>query len=69
MTALTLIEATAIAKERADWLLDAIACATQDRRFLRGEPEYDAVAGDAILMNGEKAILTAIRRAEAKANP
>lgn len=23
-----------IAKERADWLLDAVACATQDRRFL-----------------------------------
>ena len=49
-----------LAKDRADWLLDAVACATQDRRFLRGEPEYDDVAGDAILMNGEKAIRVAL---------
>ncbi len=53
---------TAIAKERADWLLDAIAGATQDRRFLRGEPEYDEVAGNAILLNGQKAIEVAIDR-------
>lgn len=52
-----------IARERADWLLDAIACATQDRRFLRGDPEYDEVAGQAILSNGEKAILTALEGA------
>ena len=50
------------AKERADWLLDAVATATQDRRFLRGDPAYDAVAGEAILLNGEKAILTALIR-------
>lgn len=49
-----------IAKDRADWLLDAVACATQDRRFLRGDPKYDAVLGDAILLNAEKAINTAI---------
>ena len=54
-----------IAKERADWLLDAIACATQDRRFLRGDPQYDEVAGEAILRNGEKAIRVAIERATA----
>ena len=27
------------ADDHADWLLDAIACATQDRRFLRGDPD------------------------------
>jgi hypothetical protein len=51
-----------IAKERADWLLDAVAVATQNRMFLRGDDAYDAIAGDAILMNGEKAILIAITR-------
>jgi len=55
----------AIAKERSDWLLDAVACATQDRRFLRGEEEYDEVAGNAILLNAEKAIQVAIDRAAA----
>jgi hypothetical protein len=49
-----------VAKDRADWLLDAIATATQNRRFLRGDPEYDPVAGEAILLNGEKAISAAI---------
>ena len=58
-----------IAKDRADWLLDAIACATQNRQFLRGEPEYDEVAGEAILMNGEKAISIAISRAILKHDP
>lgn len=51
------------ARERADWLLDAVAMATQDRRYLRGDPQYDEVAGAAILMNGEKAILAAVRAA------
>lgn len=53
----------AIAKDRADWLLDAIATATQDRRFLRGDPQYDETAGEAILANGEKAIRVALERA------
>lgn len=52
-----------IAKDRADWLLDAIATATQDRRFLRGEPEYDEDVGEVILLNAEKAIRIAIQRA------
>ena len=56
-------ELDVIAKERADWLVDAVATATQDRRFLRGEPEADAVAIEAIMLNGEKAIRTALRRA------
>lgn len=51
-----------IAKEHADWLLDAIACATQNRMFLRGDPECDEVACEAILLNGEKAINVAIAR-------
>lgn len=49
--------------DRADWLLDAIATATQNRRFLRGDPAYDEVAGEAILLNGAKAIRTALNRA------
>ncbi len=52
----------AVARDRADWLLDAVATATQDRRFLRGDPEYDEVTGDAILANGEKAIVVALSR-------
>jgi hypothetical protein len=56
-------ELDAIAKDHADWLLDAVACATQDRRFLRGDPKYDEVAGEAILLNGAKAIRIAICRA------
>lgn len=53
----------AVAKDRADWLLDAVACATQNRQFLRGDPEYDEVAGEAILLNGAKAIRVALERA------
>lgn len=54
----------AAAQEAADWLLDGIATATQDRRFLRGEPEYDEVAGEAILANGVVACLRAMRRVQ-----
>lgn len=43
-------------KDRSDWLVDAVAMATQNRQFLRGEPECDEVACDAIRMNGEKAM-------------
>jgi len=52
-----------IARDRADWLLDAIAAATQDRIFLRGDPKCDEVVCQAILLNGEKAIRVAIERA------
>lgn len=45
------------AEEAADWLLDAVATATQDRRFLRGEPEYDPLLGGAIFSNGVIACL------------
>lgn len=43
-------------KDRGDWLVDAVALATQNRQFLRGDPECDAVACDAIRMNGEEAM-------------
>lgn len=54
-------EELATAKEASDWLLDAIATATQDRRYLRGEEEYDSFVGDAILANGQIACLRAMR--------
>jgi hypothetical protein len=53
----------AIARDRADWLVDAVATATQDRRFLRGDPACDEVACDAILLNAEKAIRVAYQKA------
>ena len=43
--------------EAADWMLDGVATATQDRRFLRGEDCYDDVVGEAILMNAVVACL------------
>jgi hypothetical protein len=49
----------ATAREAADWLLDAIACATQDRRLLRGDPAYDETLGEAVLANGTVACLRA----------
>jgi hypothetical protein len=54
-----------IAADRADWLVDAVATATQDRRYLRGDPDEDTMATAAILLNGHKAILIAIQRAMA----
>ena len=56
-----------IAHDRADWLVDAVATATQDRRLLRGEPTEDSVLTEAIFLNGEKAIRVAIERALATA--
>lgn len=52
-----------IAKDRADWLVDAVATSTQNRAFLRGDPEEDTVATEAIYINAEKAILTSIDKA------
>lgn len=51
----------AAAEEAADWLIDAIATATQDRRFLRGEPECDSYLCEAIRANGVIAALRAMR--------
>lgn len=44
----------------ADWLVDAVATATQDRRFLRGDPAEDKIATGALFANGKKAIENAI---------
>ena len=52
-----------IAKDRAGWLVDAVATATQNRAFLRGDPEEDKWATEAILLNGEKAIRVGIEKA------
>lgn len=49
------------AEEAADWMLDAVATATQDRRFLRGEDDYDDVIGEAILVNAKVCALRAVR--------
>lgn len=58
-------EQIAVAEEAADWLLDAIATSTQDRRFLRGDPEYDDVSSESIRLNGVIACLRAMYNLEA----
>ena len=50
-----------IAEKWADWLVDAVATATQDRRFLRGDPSEDKVATEALYLNGKKAIEQAMK--------
>lgn len=55
-----------IIKDRADWLVDAVATSTQNRMFLRGEPEEDRVATESIKINAEKAIRIAIEKALAE---
>lgn len=53
----------------ADWLVDAVAMATQDRQFLIGEPEANNVAIEAIRLNGRKAIINAIDQLQAGTRP
>lgn len=53
-----------IAQDRADWLIDAIATATQDRRFLRGEPECDNYLCEIIEINALKALRVALKHKE-----
>jgi hypothetical protein len=55
-----------IIADRADWLVDAVATATQNRMFLRGDPECDPVAVEAMEMNGAKAIRIALERSAPK---
>jgi len=55
-------EQIALADEAADWLLDAVACATQDRRFLRGDEAYDDVTSEAIMGNGKIACLRVLHK-------
>lgn len=45
----------------SDWLVDAVATSTQNRMFLRGDPESDAIACEAILLNGAQAIRNALK--------
>jgi hypothetical protein len=45
----------------ADWLIDAIATATQDRRYLRGDPREDQVATEAILLNAKQAMVQLLK--------
>lgn len=51
-----------IARERADWLVDAVATATQDRTLIRGEPGENEALTESIFLNGEKAIQVAIAK-------
>lgn len=48
----------------ADWLVDAVATATQDRRFLRGSTQEDAVATEALYANGLEAMQQLIKHRE-----
>ena len=50
----------------ADWLVDAVACATQNRMFLRGDPEEDKVATEALLLNAKKAMENLLCERDAK---
>ncbi|MCJ8334589.1 MAG: hypothetical protein MJH10_10150 [Epibacterium sp.] len=59
-------EQIAAAKEAADWLVDAVATYTQDRRFLRGEPEEDEIATSAIRGCGIVAALRAMHNLRPK---
>lgn len=45
----------------ADWLVDAIKNATQNRALLRGDPAEDSILIEAILLNGKKAIELALK--------
>ena len=47
----------------SDWLVDAVATATQNRAFLRGDPDCDEIACEAIQLNGAKAITNALNAA------
>lgn len=44
----------------ADWLVDAVAGATQNRALLRGDPEEDLVLTKSLYLNGLHAIKQAM---------
>lgn len=50
-----------IADYWADWLIDAVGGATQNRALLRGDPAEDEILTQAIVLNGKKAILNAMK--------
>ncbi len=49
-----------IADYWADWLIDAVGAATQNRALLRGDLAEDDVLTQAIVLNGKRAIINAI---------
>ena len=53
-----------IADDRADWLVDAVATATQNRMLLRGDPEENKWITEAIYLNAKKAIMVAFAKAK-----
>jgi len=50
----------------ADWLVDAVATATQNRALLRGDPAEDKILTEAVLLNGKKAIELALKKIREK---
>jgi len=44
----------------ADWVVDAVATATQNRMFLRGDPKENKLSTECIEINAKKAILNAL---------
>ena len=63
-----------IADYWAHWLIDAVGVATQNRALLRGDLAEDEVLTRAIVLNGKKAILSAMKalavsRPDGKAQP
>lgn len=61
-------EQIAAADEAADWMIDALATASQNRRFLRGDPAYNELDGELIIANAKIACLRAIHRLEKEPN-
>lgn len=49
----------------ADWLVDAVATSTQDRRFLQGDPAEDKLATDAIRICALQAMKNLLKHREA----
>jgi hypothetical protein len=50
----------------ADWLVDAVAMATQNRALLRGDSAEDKILTEALYLNGKKAIELAFKQKELK---
>ncbi len=51
-----------IAEYWAEWCVDSVAGGTQDRQFLRGEPQENSVAIEAIHASAKHAILMALKK-------
>ncbi len=46
----------------ADWLVDAVGGATQNRALLRGDPAEDKILTEALYLNGKRAIELALTK-------